>query len=297
MSFSFRMFGFVDRVTDALSQRFSAIEDRLARLEGLIAGPEVREAENRATALLAAGWIARRANMEGLGNQRAIDPHARPVGPSVAVALERLEALDPANFPLWKRMHEEDEASYTSNIEASCSHWNHKYARLFGAFVSIFGRGRLLDIGCGINGRPSYLAGYPAQLISGLDPRPSRVAVEFEYVQGFNEFLPWGDETFSTVVSGTSLDHVLSLDRALEEVQRVLAPGGLYVVWLASVPGSRPYAPQSPGFEPADKFHLFHFDRKWIEPVFQRYFSIEEVCVIAQPGFDHVFYCLAKKAP
>ena len=216
-------------------------------------------------------------------------------GPSVRKAEEKLASLEPTVFPIWKKLHENEEACYVGDVEHSCSHWDHKYARLFGAFVSLFAHGRLLDIGCGTVGRPAYLAHYPANLISGLDPRPSQVAVDFQYAQGFNEFLPWKDETFQVAVSGTSLDHVLSLERSLEEVQRVLRPGGMYLVWLASIPGSKPYDPRAEDFEPVDRFHLFHFDRKWIEPIFAKYFSIEEVCVIWQPGFDHVFYKLAKK--
>lgn len=62
-----------------------------------------------------------------------------------------------------------------------------------------------------------------------------------------------------------------------------------------TIPGAKSYEPHSKDFEPADEFHLFHFDRKWIEPLFEKYFSVEEICVISQPGFDHVFYCLTKK--
>ena len=82
----------------------------------------------------------------------------------------------------------------------------------------------------------------------------------------------------------------------MQEVRRVLAPNGIYLVWLASIPGAKGYTPRAADFAPADSFHLFHFDRKWVEPMFERYFSMEEVYMIAQPGFDHVFYCL-RKAP
>jgi len=284
----------------ALGERGAAIDGRLATLDGRmtavetrIATPEEREATSRATALSAAGWVARSPALRRMDKAPRGRPRRR--GPDLAAALAEMAALEPTIFPIWQRLHEADTASYIEAIEASCSHWDQKYARLFGAFVSLFARGHLLDVGCGINGRPSYLAGYPAELITGLDPRPSRVAVDFEYAQGFNEFLPWEDGAFDTVVSGTSLDHVLSLERALDEVRRVLVPGGLYLVWLASIPGAKPYEPHAEGFAPVDQFHLFHFDRKWVEPLFEQRFSMEEVCVISQPGFDHVFYSLAKK--
>jgi SAM-dependent methyltransferase len=233
---------------------------------------------------------------------RALAPHPkdlkRPVALDVPIeqARMRLQELEPAVFPIWLQLHQNDDESYVNDVQASCSHWDHKYARLFGAFLNLFAYGHLLDIGCGTSGLPSYLAGYPKQLITGIDPRPSRVPVDFEYLLGFNEFLPWPDESFHTVVSGTSLDHVLSLEKSIQEVRRVLTPDGIYLVWLASIPGAKAYAPRAADFAPADRFHLFHFDRKWVEPMFERYFCMEEVCVITQPGFDHVFYCL-RKAP
>lgn len=279
-----------------LPQYLEAIQTRLITIDNKLTALEARiEADSRATALLAAGWVARSYALQGVVRHPS-SPDAVVEGPSLEEASEKLEVLEPDIFPIWRELHKNDEPSYFDDSEASCSHWNHKYARLFGAFIGLFARGRLLDIGCGINGLPSYLAGYPTSLISGLDPRPSRVRVEFQYVQGFNEFLPWNDATFHTVVSGTSLDHVLSLEKSLEEVGRVLVPGGVYLVWLASLPGARPYEPRAKNFVVADKFHLFHFDRKWIEPLFEKFFEINEVCVIPQPGFDHVFYCLTKKA-
>src|SRR5262249_27455746 len=114
----------------------------------------------------------------------------------------------------------------------------------------------------------------------------------FEFVRGFNEFLPWPDQAFNTVVSGTSLDHVISLERALAEVKRVLASDGRYLVWLASVPGAPSYIENSVNTKAIDDFHMFHFDRVWIEPLFEKYFTIADATVVSQPGFDHVFYCL-----
>ncbi len=284
----FRIVNFLKR----FQARVASIDARLAALEARLPSPAERESESRSASLLIASWVARSYYLRGLAPYPAIAKRAATVGPTIEEAWFLMEALEPAVFPLWKELYENGQASYTGDTTASCSHWDNKYARLFGGFVGLFAHGQLLDIGCGLEGRPTYLAGYPNRLISGLDPRANSGAVDFEYVQGFNEFLPWPDDTFQTVVSGTSLDHVLSLEKSLDEVRRVLAAEGIYLIWLASVPGARAYIPQAENFAPADKFHLFHFDRKWVEPVFERYFSIEEICVIAQAGFDHVFYCL-----
>jgi SAM-dependent methyltransferase len=210
-------------------------------------------------------------------------------------SLRRLEALNPALFPVWSALFENGAKSYVEQRPGSCSHREHKYARLFGAYLEVYGHGRILDIGCGPYGLPSYLATRKAGLVCGLEPLPMLETPAFEVVRGFNEFLPWEDAQFDTVVSGTSLDHVMSLDVSLQEVQRVLRPDGKYVVWLASIPGSVPFNEMAKDFMPIDDFHLFHFDRVWIEPIFERYFLIDDVTVISQLGFDHVFYCMTPR--
>jgi hypothetical protein len=75
----------------------------------------------------------------------------------------------------------------------------------------------------------------------------------------------------------------------------VLRPEGKYVVWLASIPGAAPFDEKAPNIAAIDRFHLFHFDRMWIEPLFERYFDIDDITVVPQPGFDHVFYCMTPR--
>jgi SAM-dependent methyltransferase len=279
----------------ALSATSNGLVETVAEQAGILRQVEPRlDAPNQATALLAAGHVIR-------AIQNTPSPPRSPVADAshtpelLDQAFKRLEGLAPAVYPIWRKLFDNAISFYSQDIEASASVWGHKYAQLFGAYVTLFGSGRFLDIGCGINGKPSYLASVPSHLVSGLEPLPQKIDPGFRCVQGFNEFLPWGDGAFDTVVSGTSLDHVLSLDKSLSEVVRVLAPQGRYLVWLASIPGSPAYNPADPDFAPRDQFHLFHFDRAWIEPVFQKYFEIQDVTIIPQPGFDHVFYCLTSK--
>lgn len=242
-----------------------------------------------ATALLAAGLTARSTAVHPAG---AV---AQPRAVDMDEELQKLAALDPKIFPHWQRLFDNAVSHYHEDIEASASVWGHRFAQLFGAFVSVYARGDLLDVGCGVNGKPSYLGGHPSRLVAGLEPLPQTSNPDFLCVRGFNEFIPWPDRCFDTVISGTSLDHVLSIDKSLAEVARVLRPGGRYLIWLASIAGAKPYAPDAPDFAPADQFHLFHFDRKWIEPLFARTFDFIDVTIIPQPGFDHVFYCLTPK--
>ncbi len=120
-------------------------------------------------------------------------------------------------------------------------------------------------------------------------------APEFEFVRGISEYLPWPDGSFSTVISATSLDHCLSLNRSLAELERVLRPGGRFLLWIASVPGSPPYEPEDPAFVPADQFHLFHFDVSWFEPAINQVFETVDRVELRKPQFSEIMYCLRKR--
>jgi SAM-dependent methyltransferase len=269
------------------SMQLASFESQLQKLwthKELGAGLET------SVALLAAGFCLKSAEIKSRpiseSNYRKAD--LKPI----EFYLSMLRDLHPRAFVIWKNLFENGKRSYYEQREASCSHRDQWYARLFGSYVNIYAVGRLLDIGCGPHGVPSYLSQYNRELLSGLDPLELTGVNEFEYVRGINEFLPWPDRSFQTVVSGTSLDHVLNLDRALSEVARVLTPSGHYLVWIASVPGACPYDPDSNNLTPVDQFHLFHFDRVWVEPLFEKYFAILDATVIPQAGFDHIFYCM-----
>ena len=277
-----------------ISGTLAAVQTTVAELHGNVShssAPVASVADIRSGALLSAGYVARAVSQYESQDNSLRAATSEPIDQ----ATDRLQQLSPDIFPYWHRLYLNAIQAYSENIEASASVWGHKYAQLFGAYVSLFARGRVLDIGCGINGKPAYLASIPNEQLAGLEPLPQKSDPGFACVQGFNEFLPWEDAGFETVVSGTSLDHVLSIEKSLEEVVRVLVPGGRYLVWLASIPGSPKYNPASAEFEPRDQYHLFHFDRAWIEPIFANHFIFEDVTIIPQPGFDHVFYCLTTK--
>jgi SAM-dependent methyltransferase len=301
------MLGFIKRVRDwmtapALIQMHATHEVLNTKLDLLAAQAklqktqlaeqaELQKTQSADLALKLAGLTARSARLQAEAG--AVLPVFKAATKlPFDESLRRLEALNPALFPVWRALFENGAKSYVEQRLGSCSHREHKYARLFGAYLEVYGHGRILDIGCGPYGLPSYLATRKAGLVCGLEPLPMLETPAFEVVRGFNEFLPWDDAQFDTVVSGTSLDHVMSLDVSLQEVQRVLRPDGKYVVWLASIPGSVPFNERDKDFSPVDSFHLFHFDKTWIEPIFERYFQIDDITIISQPGFDHMFYCM-----
>lgn len=253
-------------------------------------------ADAEVAALLAASRVVRASRNQSAGGAGA-HPLIAPLSVDLDADLERLRGLDPETFDVWLQLFENGKRSYVEQRSASCSHQGNLYARVFAAFLDVYAKGRLLDIGCGPFGCPAYAADYPRDQFAGLDPLPQEATADFVFAQAFNEFLPWPDASFETVVSATSLDHVLSLETSLREVRRVLVPGGAYLVWLASIPGAPAFEPRRKDVTAIDDYHLFHFDSVWIEPLFDRYFRIAERLVVPQPGFDHVFYKLVAPDP
>jgi SAM-dependent methyltransferase len=265
------------------------IQSRLASLERLSA--QHAPIESSAKMALKTAGLCARSGANQFWNAEPTDTSYAPANAlEIGSYLEKLERLNPKLFPIWYQLFENGRRSYFDQKEASCSTWNHEYALLFRDYVSIYGQGRTLDIGCGPHGDPVYLSGRLPGLVSAIEPLTLVKPASFEVVQGFCEFLPWPDKSFHTAISSTSLDHVLSLRCSLQEIQRVLVPGGRILVWLASIPGAEIYDESSA--EQLDDYHLFHFCRTWCDEVFEQYFSIGDLTVLPVPGFDHVFYNL-----
>ena len=100
---------------------------------------------------------------------------------------------------------------------------------------------RALDVGCGAGAALRLLDNRvhfevaPVGIAAALprSARGVRGAGEPEFVRGLATTLPFGDGTFDFVMSGYVLGHLSDEDvqRFLREVRRVLAPGGLALVW------------------------------------------------------------------
>lgn len=91
--------------------------------------------------------------------------------------------------------------------------------------LTTFGRGRLLDIGCG--GRPFEDFATPS-ITSwvGFDVPENDLAD----VHGYAESLPFADASFDTVLCTEVLEHVAEPKRALCEMSRVLRDGGTLIL-------------------------------------------------------------------
>ena len=137
--------------------------------------------------------------------------------PGLQECLARLEPLAPRAFALWREALDANAVAYEGLPVDSCSVAAHPGAARFQQFAQQHLKGYVLDVGCGPQPLPLYLAGYPTDRISGLDPLSPADQHPFDFASGVAEFLPWEDAQFDTVIAATSLDHVLLLDRALDE--------------------------------------------------------------------------------
>ena len=135
-----------------------------------------------------------------------------------------------SKWGLWEQLQANGAEVYDGDPAGNLSVGDRQDARAFAEFSQL--KGRVLDVGCGPQALPSYSGG---DQFVGIDPlRGGRR--EFAFVQGIAEYLPFRDAVFDRVLFATSLDHMLSPQRALAESRRVLKPDGLVCLWHGEPP-------------------------------------------------------------
>jgi SAM-dependent methyltransferase len=215
---------------------------------------------------------------------------------SVDEQWQALQAAAPLNFRTYQRAFEAGARSYLDLPDTSCSTDRHREARAFREFLSPYVSGNILDIGCGPQAVPSYLADADMTHVWGMDPLPARVGEPhpFAFYQGFGEFIPFANASFDLVVSGTTIDHYYLLDRGLSEARRVLRPNGIFAVWISLIDGSPAYDPYSSTLSGEDEEHLYHIDPDWFLPLMENCgFSLLERMEFSSP-FRYGFLAFTK---
>jgi SAM-dependent methyltransferase len=100
------------------------------------------------------------------------------------------------------------------------------------------GARRLLDIGCGEGQVARRLSGQGVNIVV-VDLTASQIQLACQrggsarFVRAAAEGLPFVDAAFDTVVLCLAIEHVEPFEAALEEVARVLIPGGRFLFLLA----------------------------------------------------------------
>lgn len=137
-------------------------------------------------------------------------------------------------------------------------HYKEVYTQFFGLDEDFYDGKAILDVGCGPRGSLEWAVN--AQDRVGLDPLAETYlelgATEHSmtYVAAGAEAIPFPDRSFDVVCSFNSLDHVEDVERSAAEIQRVLKPGGSFL--LISDVGHRPTVtePAAFGWEVIDLF-------------------------------------------
>ncbi|MEM9464111.1 MAG: class I SAM-dependent methyltransferase [Actinomycetota bacterium] len=106
------------------------------------------------------------------------------------------------------------------------------------ALEHVDGFARVLDVGTGEGQLARAIAEQHGGFVVGLDPTPSQIDVArhrggaVAYGLSGSDALPVASESFDAVVVCLVFEHVDALAESLDEVARVLAPGGRFVFFL-----------------------------------------------------------------
>jgi len=132
---------------------------------------------------------------------------------------------------------------------------------------------KILDIATGTGDFALMLASIKPKKIVGLDISEGMLAVGkkkvkekglddlIEMVLGDSENLPFADNSFDAVTVGFGVRNFENLDKGLQEIHRVLRPGGIFVVLETSQPEKFPFK------------QLYKFHSKYIIPLLGSLFS------------------------
>lgn len=216
-------------------------------------------------------------------------------------SLAKLEGIVPEAYAIWIELFKNGEKEYFTdpvhNLVVKGSAWE----KTFDCFLRLYldKPGYLLDIGCGPQAVPYYLRNYPIEYIYGIDPLPPFEEHPFKFAQNIAEFIPYKDESFEYIISATSLDHVLLLDKALDEMYRVLKQDGVLLIWASTgenyienpweeIEGYNPYRKD---IKAVDKCHMFHIGPCWFETMMGKWYK---ECHYSDRQNNH-FYAFRKK--
>jgi len=135
---------------------------------------------------------------------------------------------------------------------------------------------RILDIATGTGDFAIMLADIKPKQIVGLDISKGMLEVGKKKVKekglddlitmvlGDSENLPFDDNSFDAVTVGFGVRNFENLDKGLQEINRILRPGGIFVVLETSQPEKFPFK------------QLYKFHTKYIIPLLGKMFSSDQ---------------------
>lgn len=119
---------------------------------------------------------------------------------------------------------------------------------------------RVLEVGCGPMGVIYFT---PGAMRVGIDPLAREYMESFNFstrgvhlIASMGEHLPFAGGSFDVVVIGNVLDHVNQPNLTLDEICRVLKPGGRVILWMHVIP--RWLVPARKILDMVDGGHPYH---------------------------------------
>lgn len=146
----------------------------------------------------------------------------------VCLAVYGPKTLKSLNEMLFWRFKKMKEGRFTNH------HYEEFFTRFFGLSTSDYQNKIVLDIGCGPRGSLEWATMTKRRI--GLDPLANKYVKmegkyhEMEYIQSGAEKMPFENGYFDIVASLNSLDHVDNLQQCIQEIKRVVKPGGLFLL-------------------------------------------------------------------
>lgn len=126
-------------------------------------------------------------------------------------------------YKYWKRRHDKEG-------ELKNNHYEYFYTSFFGLSRNDYIHKKILDIGCGPRGSLEWISS-EAECV-GIDPLIDKYYElgidkhKMKYVNSSAENIPFPDGYFDIVTTFNNLDHVDDVNKAIEEIKRVVAKGG-----------------------------------------------------------------------
>jgi ubiquinone/menaquinone biosynthesis C-methylase UbiE len=146
----------------------------------------------------------------------------------------------------------------------------HRYAQA----LDIVGDKIVLDIACGEGYGSNLLSGY-ARHVVGVDIDDATVAcakikyrrTNLEFVTGSAALIPCADAFFDVVVSFETIEHHDQHDKMMQEIKRVLKPGGIMMI---SSPDKLYYS-DKPGYK--NPYHVKELYNQEFRDLLKKYFT------------------------
>ncbi|MGB8992804.1 MAG: class I SAM-dependent methyltransferase [Desulfobaccales bacterium] len=122
---------------------------------------------------------------------------------------------------------------FTENKDKVYEYWvKYRYLNKIIEICNLNDKAKILDVGCGISTVLHFTKGEKY----GIDPLADRYKMLYNYPadiiikQGFAEKIPFSNNFFDVVFCTNALDHVEDVNKAINEIYRVLSTEGKFVV-------------------------------------------------------------------